>query len=154
VIEAAFGRSLCLQHALASPDENRAQRVYASRSGVDASSQLPISPRFPRISRRYCSGWLDRAIAATTRNQDVLKKWWGNDDWRTLLGMKSFDRAQLFAGRFKSEFGYKHAHAWPIYKKEGVHPAIGYDARSLSAESTLSSAGSRSAQPGPSLLRL
>jgi three-Cys-motif partner protein len=65
------------------------------------------------------TGWLDRAIAATTRNQVVLQKWWGNDEWRMLLGMKSFDRAQLFAGRFKSEFGYKHAHAWPIYDKEG-----------------------------------
>ncbi|WP_425905480.1 hypothetical protein [Nitrobacter sp. TKz-YC02] len=72
------------------------------------------------------TGWLDRAIAATTRNQDVLSKWWGNDDWRSLLGMRSFDRAQLLASRFKSEFGYKHAHAWPIYDKEGGGRRIMY----------------------------
>lgn len=64
------------------------------------------------------TGWLDRAIAATTRNVDVLERWWGGKDWKQLLGMRSFERAQLFAGRFKSEFGYKHAHAWPIYDKE------------------------------------
>jgi three-Cys-motif partner protein len=65
------------------------------------------------------TGWLDRAIAATTRNQETLTKWWGGGDWTKLLGMRSFDRAQLFATRFKTEFGYKHAHAWPIYDKEG-----------------------------------
>lgn len=64
------------------------------------------------------TGWLDRAMAATTRNQEILTKWWGSADWKMLLGMKSFDRAQLFASRFKTEFHYKHAHAWPIYDKE------------------------------------
>jgi three-Cys-motif partner protein len=65
------------------------------------------------------TGWLDRAMAATTRNQDILSKWWGGSDWKKLQGMKSFDRALLFASRFKGEFNYKHAHAWPIYDKEG-----------------------------------
>ncbi|WP_338829867.1 three-Cys-motif partner protein TcmP [Bradyrhizobium sp. 27S5] len=64
------------------------------------------------------TGWLDRAIAATTRNVEVLERWWGGKDWKKLLGMRSFDRAQMFAGRIKAEFGYKHVHAWPIYDKE------------------------------------
>ncbi|WOH65448.1 three-Cys-motif partner protein TcmP [Bradyrhizobium sp. BWA-3-5] len=64
------------------------------------------------------TGWLDRAIAATTRSQHIVKAWWGGDDWKKLLGMRSFDRAQLFASRFRLELGYKHAHAWPIYDRE------------------------------------
>lgn len=65
------------------------------------------------------TGWLERAIAGTTRNHHVIRKWWGRDDWQALATMRSFDRAQLFASRFKAELGYKHAHAWPIYDKEG-----------------------------------
>jgi three-Cys-motif partner protein len=30
------------------------------------------------------TGWLDRAINATTRNQEMLTKWWGRDDWLSL----------------------------------------------------------------------
>jgi three-Cys-motif partner protein len=65
------------------------------------------------------TGWVDRALKGFTKNKGVPEAWWGRDDWQSLLNMKPFDRAQLFCERFKSEFGYKHVHAWPIYKKTG-----------------------------------
>jgi len=32
--------------------------------------------------------------------------------------MRSIDRAQLLADRFRNELGYKHAVPWPIYDKQ------------------------------------
>ncbi|HEY0439411.1 MAG TPA: three-Cys-motif partner protein TcmP, partial [Xanthobacteraceae bacterium] len=64
------------------------------------------------------TGWLDRAIRATTRNHHRIERWWGQADWRRLKGMPSLERANLFCDRFKNELGYKHAHAWQIFSRE------------------------------------
>jgi len=64
------------------------------------------------------SGWLNRSIAATSKNHDVVERWWGKSDWQSLRGMKAWDRLNLILGRFKSELGYKHVFAWPIYSRE------------------------------------
>ena len=71
------------------------------------------------------TGWLDRAMSATTKNQDVLDRWWGRGDWKQLLGMRSFDRSQLFAKRIKG-LGYRHVHPWPIYNREGEGRRVMY----------------------------
>ncbi|WP_224545425.1 three-Cys-motif partner protein TcmP [Mesorhizobium sp. CA16] len=63
------------------------------------------------------SGWLDRGLAGFTANLDVPERWWGRADWRSLVGMNGWSRALLFCDRFKEEFGYKHAHPWPIYER-------------------------------------
>jgi three-Cys-motif partner protein len=72
------------------------------------------------------TGWLDRALSAVTRNQAQVERWWGRDDWGSLLGMNSVVRANLFCDRFKSELGYAHAHAWPIYDRAGGQGAVKY----------------------------
>lgn len=72
------------------------------------------------------TGWLDRAMHATTRSQETLVRWWGREDWKILLGMKSFDRALLFVERFKGELGYKHVQPWPIYDREGEGRRVMY----------------------------
>ena len=58
------------------------------------------------------NGWLPRTIAAA--GDDVLRRWWGRDDFRSLRGMQSWDRGQLMEARFRDELGYKYATAWPI----------------------------------------
>lgn len=63
------------------------------------------------------SGWLDRTLAAFTRNIDRPERWWGGDDWRSLVKMPSLNRALLVCDRFKDELGYKYAYPWPILER-------------------------------------
>lgn len=63
------------------------------------------------------SGWLDRTLAAFTKNIDRPERWWGGDDWRSLVSMPSPNRALLVCDRFKKELGYRYAHAWPILER-------------------------------------
>ena len=65
------------------------------------------------------SGWIDRALSGFKSDLQTPSRWWGNDNWKSLIGLKSIQRAQLFCMRFKDELNYKFAHAWPIYDKEG-----------------------------------
>lgn len=63
------------------------------------------------------TGWIDRSMKAL-KDRDVLRRWWGRNDYESLQGMSSFDRRQLFCRRIKDELGYKHVYAFPIYSKE------------------------------------
>lgn len=64
------------------------------------------------------NGWLDRTLAAQ-KEETIPTAWWGRDDWKSLKGVKHFDRAQIFVKRIKEELGYKSVKAWPIYDKKG-----------------------------------
>lgn len=64
------------------------------------------------------TGWLDRSIAGTTKNLELLDRWWGNDGWKHLRKIKGHPRAELVAKRFRDELGYAHAYAWPIYERD------------------------------------
>lgn len=65
------------------------------------------------------TGWLDRSIAASQRPKalDRLNKWWGRDDWQKLRSVQSTVRGNELAERFKREFGYTYAYAYPIHSK-------------------------------------
>lgn len=65
-------------------------------------------------------GWLDRSIAALGKPDEVLGKWWGNDEWKILAKKPGTDRGALLADRFKREFGYHYAYPFPIYQRDGV----------------------------------
>jgi three-Cys-motif partner protein len=62
-------------------------------------------------------GWLNRSFAALGEvGEKKAEDWWGNASWRELPAMDGQRRAELLAGRFKDELGYKHAQPWPIFK--------------------------------------
>lgn len=63
------------------------------------------------------TGWLDRALHAQ-RDHEILKAWWGNDNWHVNRGIKSIQRAQLFCERIKGELGYTYAHPWPVFERQ------------------------------------
>lgn len=63
------------------------------------------------------TGWVDRALRGFSRNPHIPERWWGRKDWRKLVSMNGHSRAQLFCDRFKSELGYAHADAYPIFKR-------------------------------------
>ncbi|MBX4937293.1 three-Cys-motif partner protein TcmP [Rhizobium binae] len=65
------------------------------------------------------TGWVDRALKGFSRNPQIPERWWGKPNWRTLINMNGYQRAQLFCDRFKSELGYIYADAYPIYKRGG-----------------------------------
>lgn len=72
------------------------------------------------------SGWLDRAFGGTTKNTDKIERWWGRDDWRTLIDMSRHGRAEAFGCRFAEELGYEHVQSWPIYKNGGQEGNVMY----------------------------
>ena len=71
------------------------------------------------------NAWLDRALAATTKDTERLRAWWGRDDWATLRGMKKHDRAARFAERFR-ELGYASVMPWPIMQKDEGEGSVMY----------------------------
>jgi three-Cys-motif partner protein len=67
--------------------------------------------------------WMDRAI---TEQEDPgpPTAWWGRTDWRSLRGLRSRERADLFVQRFKSELGYRYVLAWPILAQGSRGPVM------------------------------
>jgi three-Cys-motif partner protein len=58
--------------------------------------------------------WLGRALANQQELQ-VIRQWWGRDDWERLRQMRQWDRMELVVQRFKEELGYWSVKGWPIY---------------------------------------
>ncbi len=48
-----------------------------------------------------------------------MSRWWGKDGWEDLRGMSKLQIVEAFRQRFIREFGYRHAHGWPIYDRQG-----------------------------------
>jgi three-Cys-motif partner protein len=63
------------------------------------------------------NGWLERAFAAQ-KDLDVLKRWWGRDDWQELYRMSRDERRDALVQRFKKDLKYQSVKAWPIYERE------------------------------------
>ena len=51
---------------------------------------------------------------------------WGRDDWTCLFQMAHEAIRDTVVERFKSELGYKHAVAWPIYRQHGGGQIVYY----------------------------
>jgi three-Cys-motif partner protein len=62
------------------------------------------------------NSWLLRALKQQ-RDIQVLKNWWGRDDWETWGSLSREERARSFAARFKQELGYRSVKPWPIYER-------------------------------------
>lgn len=63
-------------------------------------------------------GWLDRAFAATTKNTDMIERWWGRPDWESLRPLNARQRVEQFERRFREELAYRSVLSWPIYENE------------------------------------
>lgn len=65
----------------------------------------------------FPTGWVDRSIAAirTEGAKERARKWWGRDDWRSLRGLQSIERANMLAERFRSELGYRWVYPYAIH---------------------------------------
>jgi len=60
--------------------------------------------------------WLGRALANQQQAPQVIRQWWGRDDWKRLRQMRQWDRKELVEQRFKEELGYWSVKGWPIYE--------------------------------------
>jgi three-Cys-motif partner protein len=67
----------------------------------------------------FPTGWIDRSLGAVRVDSTVAKvrRWWGRDDWKSLLGMDGIARAMMVAKRFESELGYGKATVYPIHSE-------------------------------------
>ena len=63
------------------------------------------------------NSWLDRALASQ-KDDAVLQRWWGRDDWTTLRAMSRVQRQEALVHRMKKDLGYKSVKAWPIFERE------------------------------------
>ena len=63
-------------------------------------------------------GWLGRALAAT-KDEALIRAWWGRSDWHILLDLTNRQRTEVFVERIKKELGYKSVVPWPIYEEQG-----------------------------------
>jgi three-Cys-motif partner protein len=61
--------------------------------------------------------WLGRA-RANLKDPQVIRQWWGRDDWEHLRQMRHWDLMELVVQRFKEELGYWSVKGWPIYKTQ------------------------------------
>lgn len=71
------------------------------------------------------NSWQDRALSAL-RNDEILMKWWGRDDWAEVKAMDSFTRRDLFVERFEEELGYKTVVPWAIYDSPAARRIMYY----------------------------
>jgi len=63
----------------------------------------------------FPKAWYARAIAGI-RNTEILKQWWGRDDWRRVVLWPAMKCVTEMEERFRNELGYKSSRAFPIYK--------------------------------------
>ncbi len=70
-------------------------------------------------------GWIDRAIHATTRNQDQIEEWWGASDWRQLVDLRHHEKALLFRERFL-RLGYQQVFPFPIWDRQSGNRVMFY----------------------------
>lgn len=72
----------------------------------------------------FAQGWIDRTIKSWTIDpEERRRRWWGREDVMDFLKLKSPQRSQCLATRFKEELGYRYAHAFPI-QKEGERGTV------------------------------
>ena len=66
------------------------------------------------------NGWLPRSLKGTStpEGEQRIISWLGNEDWRSFARLGSFERAETFVNKFKSELGYRSVQAWPIFQRE------------------------------------
>jgi three-Cys-motif partner protein len=69
--------------------------------------------------------WLRRAITAIEKTE-VLRNWWGRDDWEVLKDFTPDQIKDELVKRLKSELGYKSALPWAIYKRAGSRVLVYY----------------------------
>lgn len=64
----------------------------------------------------FPTGWIGRTLAAQ-KDTTVLDRWWGDDTWKNLVGIKSAQASDIMTHRFQ-ELGYLDVKAWPITEEE------------------------------------
>lgn len=63
------------------------------------------------------NGWFERALSGQ-KDLERLAQWWGRDDWAELKSMSREKRCEVVVDRLRSELGYEHVMAWPIFKRK------------------------------------
>jgi len=71
--------------------------------------------------------WLNRAFVATSTVDGLrdIEQWWGRRDWRDLIDMQAFEKANAFQERFL-KLGYKHVWPFPIVDSENGNRIMFY----------------------------
>ncbi len=59
--------------------------------------------------------WLPRTLHGL-QEQAKGRRWWGRDDFESLLNLGSWDRAKETRERFERELGYEFVTSWPIFE--------------------------------------
>jgi three-Cys-motif partner protein len=63
-------------------------------------------------------GWLNRAVSGLGDPEARMTKWWGRDDWGSLIQSNQWRRTDILCDRFRTELGYAFCCAFPIYSRD------------------------------------
>ena len=70
--------------------------------------------------------WLHRSFSGLTVDTQKAEKWWGSGDWTSLKKASQSEIKDLLQERFKREFKYRYAYAWPIWEKDDAAGSVMY----------------------------
>jgi three-Cys-motif partner protein len=70
--------------------------------------------------------WLHRSFSGLTVDTQKAQKWWGSDDWVDLKKLSQVDITTRMQQRLRNEFGYRYAHAWPIWERDSAEGSVMY----------------------------
>jgi len=71
------------------------------------------------------SWWFERSCAGL-RDERVLARWWGREDWPDVPRMRRVPRALALVQRFHKELGYTHVKHWPIFGEPAGFQTVMY----------------------------
>lgn len=96
------------------------QRTFECHwSTVRKLAMYKTSP-YNKIEMFYflATGWLHRSLSGIRRNPQKVTAWFGSSAWHQLKHASRDEVRDLFTERCRTELGYKHVHAWPIYDRK------------------------------------
>lgn len=72
------------------------------------------------------TSWIERSFSGFTKNKQVVRNWWGRDDWLDVMEWSWSKVLSESTGRFREELGYKHVRAYPIFADKNLGSRVMY----------------------------
>lgn len=72
------------------------------------------------------TSWIERSFSGFTKNKQVVRNWWGRDDWVDVMDWPWNKVLLETTRRFHEELGYKHVRAYPIFADKNLGSRIMY----------------------------
>ena len=72
------------------------------------------------------TSWIERSFSGFTKNRQVVRNWWGREDWSEVMTWSWSRVLTETTRRFHDELGYKYVRAYPIFADRNLGSRIMY----------------------------